>query len=121
MLEEKIETLTGEIVKLRQAVEKFGIGGGGAAASADEPAAKKTAAKKPAAKKAVEPEHDADEVGTIMRKAAKSDKPAIQKYIKKQDCADLAELLTKPELFDAAFDFATELLAADDADDDDDV
>lgn len=112
MLEEKIETLTKEIVALRLAYEA-----GGAA-----PAAGKTAAK-PAAKKAaaVEPDHDADEVGTTMRKAAKKDKPAVQKYIKAKKCADLAELLTKPELFDDAFAFAEGILEAEEADDDDDV
>lgn len=116
MLEEKIETLTKEVVALRQAIEANGTGGGKAAATAD-----KAPAKKPAAKKKVEPEHDADEVGATMRKAAKKDKPAVQKYIKKQDCEDLAELLTKPELFDAAFDFAEGILNAEEEEDDDDV
>jgi hypothetical protein len=108
MLEEKIETLTKEIVALRLALEA----GGGTGTAAAKPAAKKAAAKK------VEPEHDADEVGATMRKAAKKDKPAVQKYIKKQECEDLAELLTKPELFDAAFDFATGVLEAEEEDDD---
>lgn len=116
MLEEKIETLTKEIVALRQAVEANGVGGAAAAA----PAAKKTGGKT-AKPKGVEPEHDADEVGTTMRKAAKQDKAAVQKYIKKQGCADLAELLTKPELLDPAFEFATGILEAEDEDDDDDV
>lgn len=110
-LEEKMETLTKEVVALRQAIEKSGLGG--AAASPE----KKTATKKAAA---VEPEHDADEVGTTMRKAAKKDKPAVQKYIKSKKCEDLAELLTKPELFDAAFDFAQGILDAPEAEDEDD-
>lgn len=110
MLEEKIEALTKEVVALRQVMEAGGA-----------PAAGKAPAKKPAAKKAVEPEHDADEVGATMRKAAKKDKPAVQKYIKKQECEDLAELLTKPELFDAAFEFATGILEAEAEDEDDDV
>lgn len=118
MLEEKIETLTKEVVALRQAIEANGTGGGTASAK---PAAEKAAAKKPAAKKKVEPEHDADEVGTAMRKAAKKDKPAVQKYIKKQECEDLAELLTKPELLDGAFEFAEGILNAEEEDDDDDV
>lgn len=108
MLEEKIETLTKEIVLLRQAMEA----GGGAAAP------KAGAKAKP---KAVEPEHDADEVGTTMRKAAKKDKPAVQKYIKAKKCADLAELLTKPELFDDAFTFAEGILEAEEEAEDDDV
>lgn len=111
MLEEKIETLTKEVVALRQAIEANGTG----KAAAGKPA---TAKAKPAA---VEPDHDADEVGTTMRKAAKKDKPAVQKYIKSKKCADLAELLTKPELFDDAFTFAEGVLEAEEAEDDDDV
>lgn len=109
MLEEKIETLTKEVVALRQAIEANGTG--------------KAAPAKGAAKaKAVEPDHDADEVGTTMRKAAKKDKPAVQKYIKSKKCADLAELLTKPELFDAAFEFAEGILEApEEPEEDDDV
>ena len=105
MLEEKIEALTKEIVALRQVMEA----GGGAAA---------TTTKKTTTKKA-EPKHDADEVGATMRKAAKKDKPAVQSYIKKAKCEDLAELLTKPELYDAAFDFAQGILDAPEEDDDD--
>lgn len=113
MLEEKIEALTKEMVALRQAIEANGVGGGAAAEG-------KPAAKKAPAKKAVEPEHDADEVGTTMRKAAKKDKPAVQKYIKSKKCEDLAELLTKPELLDGAFEFATGILEAPEEEDDDD-
>jgi len=119
MLEEKLETLTKEIVALRQAIEKNGTGAAAPAAAAGKTAAAKTPAKKAKAK--VEPEHDADETGAIFRKAAKSDKPACRKYLKGVGCADLAELLTQPELFDAAYAFAEELLEADDdADEDDD-
>lgn len=121
MLEEKIETLTKEVVALRQAIEKNGTGSAGKAATDKAPAAEKAAAKKaPAKKKAVEPEHDADETGAIFRKAAKEDKPACRKYLKSVGCADLAELLTQPELFDAAYEFAETLLEGDDGDDDDD-
>lgn len=110
MLEEKVETLTKEIIALRQAIEASG-----GKAAAGKPA---TAKAKPAE---VEPEHDADEVGTTMRKAAKKDKPAVQKYIKAKKCADLAELLTKPALFDDAFTFAEGILEAEEPEDDDDV
>lgn len=144
MLEEKIETLTKEVVLLRQAIEKNGTAAGTKAAEkakpvakakaktdadddddddddAEEKPAKKAPAKKaPAKKKAAEPEHDEDEVGSIFRKAAKKDKPACKKYLKKVDCEDLAELLTQPELFDAAYEFAEGVLEADDDDDDDD-
>lgn len=119
MLEEKIETLTKEVVALRQAIEKNGTGTTTTAkAAATEKAA--PAKKAPAKKKAVEPEHDADETGAIFRKAAKEDKPACRKYLKSVGCADLAELLTQPELFDAAYEFAETLLEGGDDDDDDD-
>jgi hypothetical protein len=123
MIEEKLVALTTEVVSLRKAIEANTAAAGGAKpAAAKAAAAEKPAAAKPKAKKAVEPEHDADETGTIFRKAAKEDKPACRKYLKSVECADLAELLTKPELFDAAYAFAEELLGAeaDDADDDDD-
>jgi hypothetical protein len=122
MLEEKIEALTKEIVALRQAVEKNGTGTA-AAAKAPAAAATAAAAKAPAkkGKAKVEPEHDSDETGAIFRKAAKEDKPACRKYLKGVGCADLAELLTKPELYDAAYTFAEELLeAAPDEDEDED-
>lgn len=147
MIEEKLETLTKEIVLLRQAIEKSGTAASTKAAEKakpapkgkakpaddeddddddddDKPAKGKTAAKgKPAAKgkaKKDEPEHDEDEVGAIFRKAAKKDKPKCKKYLAKVDCEDLAELLTQPELFDAAYAFAEGILEADDEDEDDD-
>jgi hypothetical protein len=126
MLEEKVETLTKEIVKLRQAIEAGGtVGADKAAPKKAKPAAEDeddapVKKKAPAKKKAVEPEHDEDETGALFRKAAKKDKPACKAYLKKVKVADLAELLTKPELFDAAYDFAEALLEADDDDDDDD-
>lgn len=143
MLEEKIEALTKEVVALRQAIEKTGTAAGTKAAEKAAPAkkaatkkaaadeddddddaeeeapAKETRAKKAPAKKAAEPEHDEDEVGSIFRKAAKIDKPKCKKYLAKVECEDLAELLTKPELYDAAYDFAEAIIEADDDDDDD--
>lgn len=139
MLEEKIETLTKEVVLLRQAIEAGGTAAGTKAAEKakpaakkaakpaddddddddDKPAAKKPAAKKAASKKAAEPEHDEDDTGAIFRKAAKKDKPACKKFLAKNDCEDLAELLTQPELFDKAYAFAEGVLEADDDDDDD--
>lgn len=141
MLEEKLDTLTKEIVALRQAIEKSGGAASTKAAEKAKPAAKgkskakadedededededdapKSKAKGKAKAKAPEPDHDEDEVGAIFRKAAKKDKPACKKYLKKQDCEDLAELLTKPELYDAAYEFAESVLEADDEDEDDD-
>jgi hypothetical protein len=132
MLEEKIEALTKEVVALRQAIEKNGTAAGAKTAEkvtpAKKPAGKPAAAdededeedpapkKKPAAKKKAEPEHDEDEVGAIFRKAAKIDKPKCKKYLAKVDCEDLAELLTQPELFDAAYDFAEGVVEAEDED-----
>lgn len=131
MLEEKLDTLTKEVVALRQAIEKNGLGGAAKAkapaADEDEAPAKKPAAKKASTKKKVEPEHDADEVGAIMRKLAKegdAEKKAVRKFIASKDCADLADLLTKPELFDETFAWAEEQMGGDDdadEDDDDDV
>ncbi len=134
MLEEKIEELTKEVVALRQAIEKGGTAGAKAAAKpAAKPKAKadadddedeedaKPKAKAKAKPKADEPEHDEDEVGSIFRKAAKLDKPRCKKYLAKVDCEDLAELLTQPELFDAAYAFAEKVIAdAAEAEDDDD-
>lgn len=120
MLEEKIETLTKEVVALRQAIEKSGLGGAAKSSAKAETAEKAPAKAKTKAKAKVEPEHDADETGAIFRKAAKEDKPACRKYLKSVGCADLAELLTKPDLFDAAYDFAEKLLEGEDADEDED-
>ena len=130
MLEEKVETLTTEIVSLRKTLEKAlpGLMAGGATTEADaeeKPAkkapAKKAPAKKAPAKKKVEPEHDADEVAAIMRKAAKEvDKQAVMDYISEQDCEDLADLLTKPELFDGAYAFAEGQLGEDEEETEDD-
>jgi len=130
MLEEKIEALTKAVVELRQAIEKNGTATGTKAAEKAAPAKKGAAKaeaaddedeedaapakKKPAAKKAVEPDHDEDEVGAIFRKAAKVDKPKCKKYLAKVECDDLAELLTKPELFDAAYAFAEGVVEAED-------
>lgn len=133
MLEEKLEALTKEVVALRQVIEKAGGLAPTKAAEKAKPAAKAKAkpaddeddaededdepkAKKPAAKKkaAPEPEHDEDEVGAMFRKAAKIDKPKCKKYLAKVDCEDLAELLTQPELFDAAYDFAEAIVEEDD-------
>lgn len=125
MLEEKLDTLTSEIVKLRQAIEKSGTGK--AAASDDgEDKPKTTRKRAPAKKKEPETEHDQDEVGTIFRKAAKEDLKACKAYLKKRKCDDLADLLTKPEEYDAAYEFADNILNppededGDDGDDGDD-
>jgi hypothetical protein len=138
MLEEKLDALTKEVVALRQAIEKSGglastktaekakaapKGGKGKKDAdededdEDEDTSSKSSSKGGKGKKAPEPEHDEDEVSAMMRKAAKIDKPKVRKYIEKQDCEDLAELLTKPELFDKAYDFAEAIVEADEDDD----
>lgn len=112
MLEEKIEALTSEVVALRKAIEAGGLGGGSeeAAAGGAKGGGGKGGAKSGGKAKA-KPKHDKDEVAAIMRQAAKEvSKPKVQEYIGEQDCADLAELLTKPELFDAAYEFAEGLI-----------
>lgn len=137
MLEEKVEALTKATVALRQAVEANTAALGGEAGKKpatkkpaaaddddeDEGAKKKPATKKPATKKPAveEPEHDMDETNAMFRKAAKIDRPACLKYLKKRDCADLAELLTQPELYDAAFEFAEAIVDAPEEEDEDDV
>ncbi len=123
MLEEKIETLTKEVVKLRQAIEAQASGSAAPAPAAkDKPAAK--APTKAPKEAPAEPKHSLDEVGALLRKAAKEvDKSAVQRYIKALGCADLAELLTKPALFDDAFAFAETMFGAgdDDSDTDEDI
>lgn len=134
MIEEKLEALTKEVVALRQVIEKAGGLAPTKAAEKAKPAAKGKAkpaedddadeeddedakpAKKPAGKKkppADEPEHDEDEVGAMFRKAAKIDRPRCKKYLEKKDCEDLAELLTQPELWDAAYAFAEAIVEED--------
>lgn len=106
MLEEKLDVLTKEIVALRKVIEASGLGG--AAASTSKPAADKPETKTRTTKpKAVEPTHDADEVGAILRKVSTDiSKPAAREIISGLGAKDLADLLTKPELFDKAFEQA---------------
>lgn len=124
MLEEKLDQLTKEVVALRKVIEENGLNVG-APVCDREPEEKKTskkAATSKGKKKAAAPEHDADEVGAILRKAATEvSKPDVQKYIKDQDCADLAELLTKPELFDAAYAFGEKMLDEADEEEEDEI
>lgn len=114
MLEEKLDLLTKEMVALRKAIENNASGGGAPATTEDKPARGKGRPKKEAA----EPEHDKDEVEELIRRVSKEvGKPVAVKIIKSFKCDDLAELLTHPEHFDAAFDKATEALAPEDGED----
>jgi hypothetical protein len=119
MLEEKLDLLTKEIVALRKAVEDNTAAGGatsgsGKAASGDAEDKPKRGRGRPA-KEEVTPEHGADEVEEIVRRVSREvGKPAAVKIIKSFKCDDLADLLSHPEHFDAAFDAATEALPADD-------
>lgn len=124
MLEEKLDLLTKEMVALRKAIEE-NTASGGATSSGGAPAAASDAA--PAAKRGrgrpkaeeVTPEHDKDEVEEIIRRVSKEvGRPAAVKIIKSFKCDDLADLLTHPEHFDAAFTAAEEALPAEGADDD---
>jgi hypothetical protein len=126
MLEEKLDLLTKEIVALRKAVEDNTAAGGatsgsGKAASGEE-AAPKRGRGRPKAEE-VTPEHDKEEVEEIVRRVSREvGKPAAVKIIKSFKCDDLADLLSHPEHFDAAFDAATEALPAEEeAGGDDDI
>lgn len=137
MLEEKLDLLTKEVVSLRKAVEANTAAGGATAspkgkAAADDdgddeaPKAKGKAAAAPKgkgkAKAAPEPEHDKDDVEAIIRKVSKEvGKPVAKKIISSFDCDDLADLLTHPEHFDAAYDKAEAALNDDGGDDEDEI
>jgi hypothetical protein len=118
MLEEKLDLLTKEIVALRKAVEENtaaggATSGGGSAAAEDKPAGKKRG--RPPKEEAVEPTHGADEVEEIVRRVSREvGKPAAVKIIKSFKCDDLADLLSHPEHFDAAYEAAEAALPAED-------
>jgi hypothetical protein len=130
MLEEKLDLLTKEIVALRKAVED-NTAAGGATSGSGKAAASSDSDDKPARgrgrpkKEEVTPEHDKDEVEAIVRRVSKEvGRPAAVKIIKSFKCDDLADLLTHPEHYDAAFDAATEALPSDDepaAEEDEDI
>lgn len=128
MLEEKLDLLTKEIVALRKAVEDNTAAGGAtsgsgkAGTSSEDAPAPKRGRGRPKAEE-VTPEHDKDEVEEIVRRVSREvGKPAAVKIIKSFKCDDLADLLSHPEHFDAAFDAATEALPAeDDPGGDDDI
>jgi hypothetical protein len=130
MLEEKLDLLTKEIVALRKSVEENTAAGGatagtkGAAASSgdgeDKPAGKRGRGRPPK-EEAPEPTHDKDEVEEIVRKVSREvGKPAAVKIIKSFKCDDLADLLSHPEHFDAAFDAAEAALDSGSGDENDD-
>ena len=112
MLEEKLDLLTKEVVSLRKAVEANTAAGGAtssgkpaAAADEDKPAARGRG--RPRKDEPVEPKHDADEVEKAIRQVSRDiGKPIAKKIIASFKCDDLADLLTHPEHFDAAFDKA---------------
>lgn len=123
MLEEKLDALTKEMVALRKAIEEnTAAGGATAAGKATEDAPKAKRGRPSKKEEVVEPEHDADEVETIVRKVSREvGKPVAQKIIKSFKCDDLADLLTHPEHFDAAYAKAEEALEAPAGDEDDDI
>lgn len=113
MLEEKLDLLTKEIVALRKAVEEnTAAGGATAGGGTSAPAAEKKGRGRPKKEEAVEPEHDKDEVETKIREVSRTvGKPAAVSIIKSFKCDDLADLLSHPEHFDAAFAKAEAALA----------
>lgn len=119
MLEEKIERLTAEIVKLRESNEKLAGGkatGGGSATTED--AGKGKGSKGAAGKKS---KHKPDEVkAAVIKVKDEVSKDAAQKIIKDAGCDGLAELQTKPETFDAVMAACAAALAGDGDDDDND-
>lgn len=118
MLEEKLDLLTKEIVALRKAVEENTAAGGATAGAGSSDKPKRG---RPPKQEAPEPEHDAEEVETIIRRVSREvGKPVAQKLIKGFKCDDLADLLTHPEHFDAAYAQAEEKLSAQDEDSGDD-
>lgn len=134
MLEEKLDLLTKETVALRKAIEENTAAQGAtatgtktkAAPAADdgEEAAPKRTRGRPKKEEAT-PEHDADAVEGMIRKVSKEvGKPVAVKIIKSFKCDDLADLLTHPEHFDAAYAKAEEALAPEgdeEADEEDDI
>jgi hypothetical protein len=127
MLEEKLDILTKEIVALRKAVEENTAAGGatssGKSSASDDAAAEKPKARRGRpAKEEVVPEHDKDEVEQHIRRVSKEiGRPAAVKIIKSFKCDDLADLLTHPEHYDAAYEAAEAVLdapAEDDSGDD---
>jgi hypothetical protein len=116
MLEEKLDLLTKEIVALRKAVEENTAAGGATAGAGSSDAADKPKPKRGRpAKEEVTPEHDSAEVEAIIRRVSKEvGRPAAVKIIKSFKADDLADLLTHPEHFDAAYEAAEAALPAED-------
>lgn len=124
-IEEKIDLLIKETVALRQATEANTAaltansgGGGGTAAAGDSD--KPRRGRPPKAE--VAPEHSAEEVEEKIRAVSKGvGRDHAVKLIKSFKCDDLAELLTHPEHFDAAYDKAVALLPSEEAEGEDDI
>jgi adenylosuccinate synthase len=117
MLEDKIERLTAEIIKLREALEKKAgsTGEGTGAATADKAAGKKAAAKKS--------KYTAEQVkAAVVKVKDEISKEKAQEIIKGAGAAGLAELITQTDKFDdvmAACEAAHAEAAGGDEDDDD--
>lgn len=123
MLEEKLDLLTKEIVALRKAVEENTAAGGATAGASGGSAAAEDKPKRgrPKKEEAVEPTHDKDEVEEIVRRVSREvGKPAAVKIIKSFKCDDLADLLSHPEHFDAAYEAAEAALPAEEETNDED-
>lgn len=125
MLEEKLDLLTKEVVALRKAVEANTAAGGATSGSAKADASEATETKPKATrgrprKEEPTPEHDKDEVEAHIRRVSKEiGRPAAVKIIKSFKCDDLADLLTHPEHYDAAWEAAEAALTADEGGEED--
>ncbi len=107
MLEEKIERLTAEVVKLREAIEKSG---GSPAASGEKATAGKATAGKATAKKS---KFTADQIkAAVIKVKDEVGQDAAQKVIKDAGAKGLAELITMTDKFDAAMAACEEALTA---------
>lgn len=99
MLEEKIERLTSEVIKLREAIQKGGSASAGAGTAAEKG---KPAADKPKGKPAAKSKFTPDQVKTAVIKV-KDDvsQEEAQRIIKEVGkSAGLAELISKVDVFD---------------------
>jgi len=119
MIEEKLDLLTKETVALRKAVEAntaaLGATSGTKGKPSDDDSGEKPAGKRGRPKKEEPtPEHDKDEVEAIIRRVSKEvGKPVAKKIISDAGADDLADLLTMPAKYDAAFAAAEAALAED--------
>jgi hypothetical protein len=117
MLEEKVERLTSEIVKLREAIEK-NKGGAAAGSTAGKPAEKTAEKTKPGKAKS---KYTPDQIKAAVIKVKDDiDADAAKAIIDDAGCSGLAELITMTEKFDEVM-AACEAALAGGGDEDDEL